>query len=147
MASSKIHKTKLLDLYYRKSALSMLPNGYQPYFQLGDMDWGYGLIDESGATPVLEDIPADLSAIDSVFATMRPTYTYAAGKTIITATLPKSAIPDNESRQWSTCIIKDIDGEYVGALVIEPQNITNAMDVSVTLEIDTVGTVTNLNLN
>lgn len=146
MASSTIHKTRLLDSYYRKMALSSLPNGYPPYFQLGDMDWGYGLIDESGGDEVLEDIPADLSAIDSVFATMRPTYTYIGGKTIITATLPKSAIPDGESRKWSTCILKDNDGEYVGVLLIEPQSITNKMDISVTLELDTVDTVTELNL-
>ncbi len=138
MASSKDAKAALLDLYHRKAALSCLPNGYAPYFQLGRAQWGYGLIDDSGDTELLEDIPSDLSALESVFATSKPTYTYINGKIVIVATLPRSAIPDGETRKFSMLGILDADEELVGAVVVNTQTLTNKMDVSVTLEINTV---------
>lgn len=146
MSQAAQSKASLLDLYFRKTAVSALPNGYAPYFQLGKILWGYGLIDDSGHEDVLLDIPGDYSEMDSTFADCMPAYNYINGKTVITATLPKTAIPDGESREWSMCLLTDVDGEAVGALVITPQMVNNKMDVSVTLEIDHVAQTTNMQL-
>lgn len=135
---ANITKCLLLDEYHRRQTLSMLPNGYAPYFQLGQIQWGYGLIDDSGADPLLEDIPSDLTELESVFATSDAAYTYINGKIVIVATLPKDQIPAGESRKWSMVGLLDGDGVLVGAVVKDPQDVTNQQDVSVTLEIDTV---------
>lgn len=134
---SVTYKSKLLDQYHHRQALSAIPT-HAPYFQWGNVKWGYGLIDDSGAETVLKDIPGDFSAMDETFAIGTAVYSYSGGKTIITATFPKDQIPDGESRNWSMVQIDDADGVAVGAMVREPVVISNQMDISVTFEVNVV---------
>ncbi len=137
MADTTTVKTKLLDTYYRKIALSQIPNGYSAYFQLGDIQWGYGLVTDDVTPAVIPEIDSGLTELPSVFVTGTATYTYLNGKIIIVAELPRDLLVDGEVYPWSTVGILDNDGELVGVLVVNPQSVTNQFTNTVTLEIDT----------
>lgn len=138
MAATFEIKALLLDAYHRKLALSQIPNGYAPYFQLDKIQWGWGLIDTSTGSELIEEIPSDLYSLQEVFATGDATYVYIEGVIRITARLPTEQLLDQQIYRWSNIGILDSDGGLVCVAALNTQQLTNKMDATVVLEIDTL---------
>ena len=138
MVASLDIKASLLTSFHVKSALSIMPSSDGPTFQLGDVQWGYGLIEESSSgEDLLMDIPSDMDTIDGMFLTSTPTYTYVNGIIIMVIVLPKSQLASGQVYKWSTIGILDSDEELVGVVVVNPMSLSNRTDVTLTLEINT----------
>ncbi|WP_432773861.1 hypothetical protein [Vibrio parahaemolyticus] len=127
----------LLDRYYEQRALSMLPIGSEPYFQLADIDWGYGFIEDVGGKPSVAPIPSEVESLERVFATNRPVYNFINGQIVITCNLPAGSIPAEQSEQFSCIGVKDKDNKYVIIAVTQPIWVYSDRGISCEIVINT----------
>ena len=116
----KLEDSILLERYYTQRALSMLPIGGDAFFQLGDIDWGYGFIEPIDGKPSVSPIPSFVETLENVFHTNTPVYNFINGQIIITCNLPAGSIPKDQSEQFSCIGVKDKDGEYVIIAATQP---------------------------
>ncbi|CAH0543064.1 hypothetical protein [Vibrio marisflavi] len=132
-----LENTELLNQYYDQRALSSLPNGYNAFFQFGDLDWGYDLIETVDGKPSCKDIPLDKTSIANVFYTSKANYTYVNGNIVITASLPAGTFPAGESHQFSCVGIKDTNKNLIGVAVTQPVWIYSDRGISIEIIIKT----------
>ena len=132
-----LERSELLDKYYDERALSSLPNGYSAFFQFGQIDWGYDLIEEIGGKPSCQPIPTDKQSIQGIFHTSDANYTYVNGNIVVTASLPAGTFPDGAQHQFSCVGIKDQKGNYVAIAVTQPVWVYSHRGVSLEIIIKT----------
>ena len=132
-----LEKSALLDKYYDKRTRSSLPNGYEPYFQFGKLDWGYDLIEEIDGKPSVMPIPPGKTTLAGVFFESDAVYNYMNGQIIIISSIPAGAIPVNESHIMSAIGIKDAQGDYIAISVTQPTWVYSERGMTIEIVINT----------
>ncbi len=135
-----LQNTALLNAYYDQRALSSLPNGYEPFFQFGQIDWAYDLIEQIDDKPSAMAIDLDATAINGVFYTSDANYSYINGNIVITATLPAGTLPEGEQQQFSCVAVKDVQGNVVAIAVTQPVWVYSDRGISIEIVIKTART-------
>ncbi|EGQ7810377.1 hypothetical protein I6Y99_004421 [Vibrio parahaemolyticus] len=137
--------SSLLDRYYDERALSSLPGqGYDPYFQFGQIQWGYDLIEDlDGADSVVNPIPTDMTELQNVFHTSDALYSYNNGSIIITTSIATGEIPEGESYQFSALGILDAVPGLVAVCVMLPMYVysNRGLDATIIIKLAKDGTV------
>ncbi len=131
-----LKNSKLLNTYFDQRALSSLPN-QEPFFQFGQIDWAYDLIETVDGKPSAKDINADLTSLSNVFYTSDAAYSYVNGKIIITATLPAGALGGLQ-KQFSCIGVKDTNGNYIAVAVVQPTWIYDERGIAIEAIVNTV---------
>lgn len=132
-----LDRSELLDKYYDERALSSLPNGYKPFFQFGQIDWGYDLIEDIGGKPSCQAIPTDKQNIQGIFHTSDANYSYINGNIIVSTNLAAGTLPDGAQHQFSCIGIKDQKGNYSAIAVTQPVWVYSHRGVSLEIIIKT----------
>lgn len=120
MADIVISECELLHAYYDKRTLSSLPNGYEPYFQLGQAVWGHDLIEEIDGVPSVMPIPLDKTSIEGQFYVSDVNYQYVDGNIVISTNIPAGTFAEDEQHQFSCLGILDQAGDLVMVAVTQP---------------------------
>lgn len=136
-----LENSKLLNAYYDNRVRSSLPN-QAPYFQFGQIDWAFDLIETVDGAPSAKDIDPDLTVLQNVFFTSNAAYTYVNGNIVVTATIPAGALGENAQQQFSCVGIKDAQGNYIAVAVMQPVWISNGRSISIEAIITTARTDT-----
>ena len=133
-----LETSALLNKYYDDRALSSLPNGYPAYFQFGDLDWGFDLIETINGKPSCLPIPLDKTNIEQKFHTSKANYSYIGGNIIITASLPAGTLKEGEQYQFSCVGIKNVQNNgLLGVAVTQPVWIYADRGISIEIVIKT----------
>lgn len=132
-----LENSSLLNKYYDQRALSSLPN-QAPFFQFGQVDWGYDLIETIDGKPSAKDIDLDKSSIANVFYTSNATYSYVNGSIVITASIPSGVL--SSQVQFSCVGIKDTKGNLVAVAVTQPVWLYADRSISIEIVIETART-------
>ncbi len=135
-----LQNTALLNAYYDQRALSSLPNGYEPFFQFGQIDWAYDLIEEIDGKPSAMEIDLDSLGVANVFYTSEANYSYINGNIVITATLPAGTLAEGESQQFSCVCIKDTNDNPIAIAVTQPVWVYSDRGLSIEIIINTART-------
>lgn len=137
-----LENSTLLNAYYDQRALSSLPNGYEPYFQFGQVEWGYDFIETVDDSPSVTEIDLDTASIDNVFATTAAAYSYVNGNIVISASLPSGTIADGDSVQFSCIGVKDTNGNLIAVAATQPVWLYSERSLAVEIVINTARTDT-----
>lgn len=139
MSDTDQTKGLLLDAYHIKDAVSKIPQYGEASFQLGDLQWGLGLLDADGN---VLDIPRDMDELESVIATTTPLYSFINGVIRINAPYPTGDLVPGETVSISNVGILDNFGELVGVVAFPKTIITSTSAFAISLSINAVeGTV------
>ncbi|HHF3011128.1 TPA: hypothetical protein ACPJ06_004004 [Vibrio diabolicus] len=129
-----LENSTLLNKYYDLRALSSLPN-QAPFFQFGQVDWGYDLIETIDGLPSAMDIDLDKESIANVFYTSNAAYNYVNGKIIVTTSIPAGELATQ--KQFSCVGIKDAQGNLIAAAVTQPVWLYAQRSITLEIVIDT----------
>jgi hypothetical protein len=129
-----LKNSTLLNKYYDQRALSSLPN-QEPYFQFGQIDWGYDLIETVDGVPSAMDIDLDKSYVDNVFYTSDAAYSYVNGYIVITTSIPSGAL--EEQKQFSCVGVKDTNGNLIAVAVTQPVWLYSDRGIALEITIET----------
>ncbi|HHF2882594.1 hypothetical protein ACEUKD_23920 (plasmid) [Vibrio diabolicus] len=136
-----LSQCELLNRYYDERALSSLPtNGTEPYFQFGDLEWGFDLIQEIEGKPSCMPIPLDKTTVENVFYRSKANYAYVNGNIVITANLPAGTLAEDEQYQFSCVGVKDASGGLILVAVTQPVWIYSDRGLSIEIVINTART-------
>lgn len=129
-----LENSALLNKYYDLRALSSLPN-QEPFFQFGQVDWGYDLIEMVDGKPSVKEIDLDKATIANVFYTSNAAYSYVGGNIIITATIPANALADQV--EFSCIGIKDAENNLIAVAATQPVWLFSERGISIEATIKT----------
>lgn len=130
-----LYDAKLLYRYYDRRAKASI--GLEPTFQLKNVVWGKGNTTLINGVPSVAAIPTDLAAVEGVFLTNTPVYTYANGRITVRATLKAGDIPAGQQFEFTTLGILDDKGGLVAVLVSTPMWLHDKRSLVVEGYIDT----------
>lgn len=128
------YDAKLLYRYFDRRAKASI--GLNP-FRLGKVVWGKGNTTLINGAPSVAPIPSDLAAVEGVFLTNTPVYTYANGRITVRATLKAGDIPVGQQFEFTTLGILDDANGLVAVLVSTPMWLHDKRSLVVEGYIDT----------
>lgn len=131
-----LKNSALLNAYYDQRVLSSLPN-QEAFFQFGQIDWAYDLIETVDGVPSAMAIDPTLTTLNNVFYTSNAAYSYVAGNIVITASIPAGALGEGVQQQFSCVGIKDTNGNYVAVSVVQPVWVYDDRSVAIEIIIET----------
>lgn len=112
-----LYEAKLLYRYFDRRAKASI--GLNP-FKLGKAVWGKGNTTLINGVPSVAAIPSNLSAVDGIFLTNQPIYSYANGRITVRATLQPGDVPPGQQYEFTTLGILDDENGLVAVLVSTP---------------------------
>lgn len=134
MTTVTLYDAKLLYRYFDRRAKASI--GLDT-FRLGKVVWGKGNTTLINGSPSVAVIPSDLAAVEGVFLTNDPVYTYANGRITVRATLKSGDIPVGQQFEFTTLGILDDKDVVVAVLVSTPMWLHDKRSLVVEGYIDT----------
>lgn len=113
----QLSDAKLTRRYFERRAKAMI--GLEPQFLLGKAILGSGYVTDVNGEPTVH-IPDDASEVIGGFLHVDPIYTYANGRILIRAVVPKGAIQDGQQKQFTSLNILDDHGGVVAIFASTP---------------------------
>ena len=128
------YDAKLLYRYFDRRAKASI--GLDT-FRLGQVVWGKGNTTLVNGVPSVAAIPSNLAAVEGVFLTNTPVFTYLNGRFTVRATLRAGDIPVGQQYEFTTLGILDDKGGLVAVLVSTPMWLHDKRSLGVEGYIDT----------
>ena len=134
MTTVTLYDAKLLYRYFDRRAKASI--GLDT-FRLGKVVWGKGNTTLINGSPSVAVITSNLAAVEGVFLTNDPVYTYANGRITVRATLKAGDIPVGQQFEFTTLGILDDKNVVVAVLVSTPMWLHDKRSLVVEGYIDT----------
>lgn len=128
------YDAKLLYRYFDRRAKASI--GLDT-FRLGKVVWGKGNTTLINGVPSVAAIPSNLAAVEGVFLTNTPVFTYLNGRITVRATLKAGDIPAGQQFEFTTLGILDDKNGLVAVLVSTPMWLHDKRSLVVEGYIDT----------
>jgi hypothetical protein len=129
MADTAWLRAKILNRYYDKVGNVAAGAGACPVITTFGV--GYGLVDESGDTPVLAAIPPDLAAVPAEFHVGAPVVAYSNGNLVSQCIVPQGSV--GSPVKGNVVGLYDQAGDLVAVCTTYPDWITPDEDFRVNI--------------
>lgn len=113
-----LQKAKLMTRYFQLRALSSISD--TPDFKIGDVVWGKGFLSIVDDSPVIDDIPDDISVIQGEFHRSKPILSYLNGVITLRATIAKGGLAEGVNSEFNTLYLLDSADRILAVFVVQP---------------------------
>lgn len=132
--TSTAQKARIQNVYYTERAKSSIQD--EPFFKFGEVVWGTGFVKvDSNGEVVFEDIPKNVSAVQGEVFRNEPIKNVANNKILLSATLPRSAVPDS-NKMVTTLYQLDSKGNVIIVFLFAPVWTSADRDINLFGEIE-----------